>query len=70
MANYFREFYLPLMFIAIVIGYQISGYFLYLHAKYKNEKIKFNNLLLGYGLIFGITLTGFTIRILNLYFLR
>ncbi len=66
----FRDFYLPFMFIAILIGYQISVYFLYQYVKYKKEKLKLHILLLGYALIFGITLTAFAIRIINLYFLK
>lgn len=64
----FREIYLPLMFIAILIGYQITAYFFYQYLKYRKERIEMQKLLLAYALVFGLTLTAFTIRIVNLYF--
>ena len=65
-----RDFFIPPLFISLVIGYQIFIYFLYQYYKAKNKKLEFTEILLAYGLIFGLMLTGFFIRLLNLYYIR
>ena len=65
-----RDFYLPLLFISVLLGYQVSFYFLYQFNKVKKEKLELNKNLLAYGAIFGLGLTGYLIRIINLYFIR
>ena len=64
-----RDFFLPPLFISLVLGYQIFIYFLYQYYKAKKEKLEFTEILLAYGLIFGLMLTGFFIRIINLYYI-
>ncbi len=65
-----RIFFLPFLFISVVIGYEIFTYFLYQYHKVKDEKLDLNKVLLGYGIIFGLLLTGFFIRTINLYYIR
>ena len=65
-----REFYIPALIISVIIGYQISIYFLYQYNKYKNENIDLNAILLAYGILFGLTLSGFLIRVINLYWIK
>ena len=64
-----RDIYISLLFIAIVIGYQIFIYFLYQYYKVKDKKLDLNIILLAIGLIFGLSLTGFFIRVINLYYI-
>ena len=65
-----RIFFLPFLFISVVIGYEIFAYFLYQYYKGKDEKLDLNKVLLGIGIIFGLLLTGFFIRTVNLYYIR
>ena len=65
-----RNIFLPLLFISIAIGFQIFIYFLYQFYKAKKEKLELGRILLAYGLVFGLTLTGFFIRVINLYFIE
>ena len=45
-------------------------YFIYQYIKVKNEQLELNKTLLGYITIFGLALTGYMIRIINLYFIK
>ncbi|TFG14963.1 MAG: hypothetical protein EU535_02550 [Promethearchaeota archaeon] len=64
-----RNIFLPLLFISIAVGYQIFIYFIYQYYKAKKEKLELGRILLAYGLVFGLTLTGMFIRVINLYFI-
>ncbi len=70
MVNNLREFYLPLKFLAIIIGYQISIYFFYQYFKYKNEKLYLNKILISYSLFFGFVLTGVLFRNINEFYIE
>lgn len=65
-----KDFYLPFIIIELIIGYQISVYFLYQYYKVKDEKIVLNKLLLAYGLLFGLGLSGVIIRTFNSYYIE
>lgn len=65
-----RDFYLPLLFISVLLGFQVAFYFLYQFNKVRKEKLELNKNLLAYSAIFGIGLTGYLIRIINLYFIK
>ncbi len=65
-----KDFYLPFIIIELIIGYQISVYFLYQYYKVKDEKIGLNKLLLAYGLLFGLGLSGVIIRTFNSYYIE
>jgi hypothetical protein len=65
-----RNIYLPLLFISVVLGYQIFIYFLYQYSKANKEKLELSKILLAYGSLFGLTLTGLFIRIINLYYIE
>ena len=64
-----RNIFIPLLFVSVALGYQIVIYFFYQYFKAKKEKLELNKILLAYGSIFGLTLTGFFIRIINLYYI-
>lgn len=70
MSDLLREFILPLLFISIAIGYQVFFYFLYQYLKGRKEKLELNKTLLAYVSIFGLTLTGYMIRVINIYFIQ
>lgn len=65
-----KDFYLPFIIIELIIGYQISVYFLYQYYKVKDEKIGLNKLLLAYGLLYGLGLSGVIIRTFNSYYIE
>ena len=65
-----RNIYLPLLFISVALGYQIFIYFLYQYNKTNKEKLELSKILLAYGSLFGLTLTGLFIRIINLYYIE
>lgn len=44
-------FHLPFLIIAIIIGYQISAYFIYTYLKNKKNGLKLDKILLAYGYI-------------------
>ena len=64
-----RNIFIPLLFVPVALGYQIVIYFFYQYFKARKEKLELSNILLAYGSIFGLTLTGFFIRIINLYYI-
>jgi len=68
MAMELREFYIPTLFISVIIGYQISFYFLHRYYKVRQEKFGFNKLLLAYGLFFATAFTGYLIRTINNFY--
>ncbi|MFX1257248.1 MAG: hypothetical protein ACFFAN_05290 [Promethearchaeota archaeon] len=70
MAKELRFFFLPFLIITVVIGYQIFVYFFYQYYKIRDEKLELNKILPAYGILFGLPLTGFLIRIINLYYVR
>ncbi len=63
-----RDLFIPPLIVSVIIGYQLSFYFLFQYYKNKKEAIQLNKILLAYGLIFGLSLSGHLIRILNLYY--
>jgi len=65
-----RNIFLPLLFVSVALGYQIFIYFLYQYNKANKEKLELSKILLAYGLLFGLILTGFFIRIINLYYIE
>ena len=69
MASELREFYIPILFISLIIGYQISIYFLHRYYKVREEKFGFNKVLLAYGLFFATAFTGYLIRTINNYYI-
>jgi len=64
------DFYFPFMILELLIGYQISFYFLYQYYKIKEEKIGLNKILLAFSLLFGLGLSGIVIRNYNSYYIN
>ena len=64
-----RDFHLPLLFTAIILGYELAVYFSLLYKKAKNENLELNKILLSYAFFFGILWTGQLMRMLNHYYI-
>ena len=64
------DFYFPFMILELLIGYQISFYFLYQYYKIKEEKIGLNKILLAFSLLFGLGVSGIVIRNYNSYYIN
>ncbi len=62
-------YHLPFIILVSIIGYEISGYFLYLYISHKREHLKLDKILLAYGLLYGFALTGAAIRTIATYYL-
>ena len=63
-----RELHLALIFIAIVVGYQLTFYFIYQFKKNRKNKFNLNRILLSYGLFFGVAISGVLLRIIVRYY--
>ena len=70
MAIEFRSYYLPFIFLAIIIGYQLSIYFFYQYYKFKNEKLHLNKILISYSSLFGFGITGILLRNINKFYIE
>ena len=64
-----RNIYIPLLFVSVALGYQLVIYFFYQYFKIKKQKLELSRILLAYGTIFGVILTSYFIRIINLYYI-
>ena len=56
--------------IGVIVGYQISFYFLNQFKKFKSEHLGLNRLLLAYGLFFILGLTGIFFRNINKFYVE
>ena len=63
------NFHLPFLIIALVIGFQISLYFLYLYFTEKHESLELNKILLAYGLLHGFIVIAILIRTIYTYYI-
>ncbi len=68
MAFIYREVHIPLMLIAVIIGYQIAIYFFQQYRKSKHEQLHLNKILLAFSLFFGCLMAGFVLRVLYNYY--
>jgi len=68
MQAFIREYNLPFLFIAMVLGYELSIYFFLLYKKVKNNKLTLNKILLGYGFFFLSIVTSLLFSTLNTYY--
>ncbi len=64
------DFYFPFMILELLIGYQISFYFLYQYYKIKEEKIGLNKILIAFSLLFGLGVSGIVIRNYSSYYIN
>ena len=64
-----RDFHLPLLFTAIILGYELTIYFSFIYRKAKNEDLELNKILIAYVYFFGILWTGQLARMLIHYYL-
>ena len=65
-----REIYLIGVLFSIVIGYQLSAYFLFQYKRYKKEKLVYNKILLSYCITIFLTLTGFLLQVIIELYLK
>ncbi len=65
-----RDFQLPAIFIAVIIGYQLAGYFFYQYYKFKDEKMDLNKFFLANGLFFVLAMTGILFRNINKFYIE
>ena len=65
-----REIYLIGVLFSIVIGYQLSAYFLYQYYKYKKEKLVYNKILLSYSVTIFLALTGYLLQVILEFYLE
>lgn len=65
-----RYYFLPFIFVILVIGYQICVYFFYIYFKNRDAKRSLNMILLAYGNLIGFGLTGIIFRTINSYYVN
>ena len=65
-----REIYLIGVLFSIVIGYQLSAYFLFQYYRYKKEKLVYNKILLTYGITISLALTGYLLQVIIELYLK
>jgi hypothetical protein len=68
MAFDFRELHIPLLLIAVIIGYQIAIYCFQQYRKSKHEQFHLNRIFLAFGLFFSCLLAGFVLRVIYDYY--
>ncbi len=66
----FREIHTPIMLIAVIIGYQISSYFIWQYFNNKSKSIGLNKLLLAFGIFIGISVTSLISRISIVFYME
>ncbi len=62
-------YHLPFIILVSIIGYEISGYYLYLYWSHKKEGLRLNKILLAYGILYGFSLGGAALRTIATYYL-
>lgn len=65
-----RYYFLPFIFVVLVIGYQICVYFFYIYFKNRDTKRSLNKILLAYGNLIGFGLTGIIFKTINTYYIN
>ncbi|MGV9171325.1 MAG: hypothetical protein ACOC44_14675 [Promethearchaeia archaeon] len=70
MAEVLINYHLPFLVMALIVGYQISVYFLYEYFSKKEEKLELNKILLAYGTAFGFLITAVLIRTFYTYYIQ
>ncbi|MBY8981365.1 MAG: hypothetical protein KGD57_00320 [Candidatus Lokiarchaeota archaeon] len=65
-----REYYLPFLYVALFIGYEISFYLIYQYNKLKKKKIPLNKIILAYGLLSGLGMSGVFLRTIITYYIE
>ncbi len=64
-----REYYLPFLFVAVFIGYEISFYLFYQYQKVKDKNIPLNKLLIAYSLLAAFGISAVLIRTIRNYYI-
>ena len=65
-----REIQIPIIIIGVIVGYQLSFYFLTQYKRYKEERLGLNRILLAYGIFFLLGLNGILMRNIHIYFIE
>ncbi len=63
------NFHLPFLFIAILMGFQITGYFFNLYVKGKRQKLDLNRIHLAYGVIYLFLFSTIFVRTIYSYYI-
>jgi len=64
------NFHFPFLIIAVIIGFQISVYFLYLYISKRKDNLKLNKILLAYGGLFYFLIVSVLIRTIYNYLIE
>jgi len=62
-------FHLPFLIIALITGYEIGGYFLYLYFFKSKKELQLNKILFAYGILYMFLITTILIRTIYTYLL-
>lgn len=65
-----REIYLIGVLYSIVIGYQLSAYFLLQHYRYKKENLSFNKTLKIFGVTAGLAITAYVFQSVREFYIK
>ncbi len=64
-----RDIYLPIVYITVIIGFQLCAYYIHLYRKYREGKLSINKILLGKGVIIGLASTGYILQAINSFYI-
>ena len=70
MAEVLINYHLPFLVMALIVGYQLSLYFLYQYFGHREKSIELNRILLAYGTAFGFLNTAVLIRTFYTYYIQ
>ena len=70
MSIFLETIYVPLIFVCILIGYQLSVYFFYQYYHFKKDKLYLNKILLAYGLFIFLGVSGILLRNITKFFIE
>ena len=68
MSEILIDLHLPFLIIALIIGSQISAYFLFLYIRERKHKVALNKILLAYGLLYSFAICSVFLRTVKTYF--
>ena len=70
MAIFLETIYIPLVFICILIGYQLSVYFFYQYYHFRKDKLFLNKIMLAYGLFIFLGVSAILLRNITKFFIN
>ncbi|MBD3253913.1 MAG: hypothetical protein GF383_02420 [Candidatus Lokiarchaeota archaeon] len=66
----FREFYIPITLITLILGYQVSSYLIWQYFKNKSKAIGLNKFVLAFGIFIGISVSSLIFRIIYSFYIE